>query len=52
MFLIRQQHDIGEKSKGKTKDGVNDPVTEGDMASHRYISGTQQGPITLWNRKS
>ena len=47
MFLIRQQHDIGEKSKGKTKDGVNDPVTEGDMASHRYISGIQ--PVSEFN---
>jgi len=35
---VRQQSDIGEKSKGKMgRDGVNDPVTEGDMASHRIM---------------
>jgi len=34
---IRGLADIGEKSKGHTRDGANDPVTEGDMASHRIM---------------
>merc|ERR1719410_2380015 len=31
---IRQQADIGESSKGKTREGANDPRTDGDMRAH------------------
>merc|ERR1712088_962650 len=34
---VRALHDIGERSKGQTREGANDPVTEGDMASHRVM---------------
>jgi len=34
---VREQADIGEQSKGKTKEGANDPKTEGDMLSHREM---------------
>jgi hypothetical protein len=34
-LLLESLMILGEKSKGHTRDGANDPVTEGDLASHR-----------------
>lgn len=34
VYDIREAATLHEKSKGKTKEGANDPVTDGDLKSH------------------
>merc|ERR1712198_306953 len=34
VVAVRNEVDIGESSKGKTREGANDPKTDGDMRSH------------------
>ena len=34
VVAVRNEADIGESSKGKTREGANDPKTDGDMRSH------------------
>ena len=43
------QANIGEKSKGKTKEGANNPVTDGDMLSHRQMYYGLQKAFPLVN---
>ena len=35
IIYLKSLYISGEKSKGHTREGANDPVTEGDLASHR-----------------
>lgn len=34
---VREENALQEKSKGKTKEGANDPMTMGDLESHRKM---------------
>ncbi|KAK7945444.1 hypothetical protein WMY93_001172 [Mugilogobius chulae] len=34
---VREENGLQEKSKGKTKEGANDPLTMGDLMSHRKM---------------
>ena len=46
---IRDEHQLNEKSKGKTKEGANNPVTDGDMKSHEaIISGFSKSFPTVY----
>ena len=42
-FRVRNKADLGERSKGKTLEGANDPVTDGDMLSHRWQYPDDEG---------
>ena len=40
--ILHSQADIGESSKGQTREGANNPVTDGDMLSHKQMYYTMK----------
>lgn len=40
VVMVRQLSDLNEKTKGKTKEGVKDMMTDGDLRSHDVMYGT------------
>lgn len=34
---VHDEHQLNAKSKGETREGANNPVTDGDMRSHKAI---------------
>ena len=37
MKTVHDEHELEEKSKGKTQEGVDDPLTKGDLLSHQAM---------------
>lgn len=35
--MVREENNLQEKSKGKTKEGASEPLTMGDLRSHRKM---------------
>ena len=43
VVAVKKQHNENQQSKGETKEGANDPVTDGDYRSHvQIISGLRK----------
>lgn len=37
VYTVRNQSNMNEKSKGETREGMNDPLTDGDIRSHNQM---------------
>lgn len=37
MKTVRKENGLNEKSKGKTREGASEPLTMGDLQSHRKM---------------
>lgn len=35
--MVREENSLQERSKGKTKEGASEPLTMGDLQSHRKM---------------